>query len=158
MIRRLLVLALGLAAGIAVNIPAQAQSRIQAGVLECRGGVTTSFIVGSVTDLGCLFRPNFGPPQPYHALVRRVGVDVGITERTVLAWGVFAPTRRIGPGDLAGNYGGVSAGAAIGIGGGANVLVGGSNNSFALQPLSLSGQTGLNVALGIAGLELRYGR
>ena len=38
---------------------------------------------------------------------------------------------------------------------GANALVGGSNNSFALQPLSFEGQTGLNVAVGVVGLELR---
>jgi hypothetical protein len=43
----------------------------------------------------------------------------------------------------------------MGVGGNANALVGGSNNSFALQPLSFEGQTGLNVAVGVAGLELR---
>jgi len=72
-----------------------------------------------------------------------------------MVWAVFAPTRRIGPGDLSGSYGGVTAGAAIGIGGNANALVGGSDNSFALQPLSFEGQTGLNVAVGVASLELR---
>ena len=72
-----------------------------------------------------------------------------------MVWAVFAPTRRIGPGDLSGSYGGITAGAAIGIGGNANALVGGSDNSFALQPLSFEGQTGLNVAVGVASLELR---
>jgi Protein of unknown function (DUF992) len=51
----------------------------------------------------------------------------------------------------------VTAGAAVGVGGNANVLVGGSNSSIALQPLSLQGQTGLNLAVGVAALELRYG-
>ena len=41
---------------------------------------------------------------------------------------------------------------------GGNVLVGGSNNSIALQPLSLQGQVGLNVAAGLESLELRPGR
>ena len=75
----------------------------------------------------------------------------------MLGWAVFAPTRDIGPGDLAGNYGGVTAGAAVGVGANANVLVGGSNRSIALQPLSLQGQAGLNLAVGVAALELRYG-
>jgi hypothetical protein len=70
---------------------------------------------------------------------------------------VFAPTRDIGPGDLAGNYGGMTAEAAVGVGGNANVLVGGSNSSIALQPLSLEGQTGLNLAVGVGALELRFG-
>jgi hypothetical protein len=35
------------------------------------------------------------------------------------------------------------------------VLVGGSNRSIALQPLSLSGTVGVNLALGVSGLELR---
>jgi hypothetical protein len=38
------------------------------------------------------------------------------------------------------------------------VLYGGSNNSFALQPLSIEGQVGLNVYAGVAGLELRFGQ
>jgi hypothetical protein len=35
-------------------------------------------------------------------------------------------------------------------------MYGGSNNSFALQPLSVEGQVGLNIFGGIAGLELRF--
>jgi|ERR1700674_1483476 len=146
-------------AALAVAVgPALAQSRVQAGILECRGLGTTSFIIGSVHDLECVFRSDYAPPVRYHGLVRKLGVDIGFTEQSALAWGVFAPTRRIGPGDLAGNYAGVSAGAAVGIGAGANALVGGSNNSFALQPLSVEGQTGVNVAVGVADLELRFGR
>jgi hypothetical protein len=37
------------------------------------------------------------------------------------------------------------------------VLYGGSNNSFALQPLSVEGSIGLNVFAGIAGMALRFG-
>ena len=76
------------------------------------------------------------------------------------AWrgAVFAPTRVLGPGDLAGTYGGASASATAVVGVGANVLVGGSNNTISLQPVSLQGQTGLGVAAGVAGLELRLAR
>jgi Protein of unknown function (DUF992) len=37
-------------------------------------------------------------------------------------------------------------------------LIGGSNNTIALQPLSLQGQVGVNVAAGLESLELRPGR
>ncbi len=97
-----------------------------------------------------------GPRYHYVGVVRHIGVDIGFTDHSLLGWAVFAPTYRIGPGDLSGTYGGVTAGAAIGIGGNANALIGGSGNSFALQPLSLEGQTGINVAVGVAGLELEY--
>ena len=137
--------------------PAIAQSRVEVGVLEC-SGTTSSFIVGSVTELRCVFRQAGGArPDPYTATIRRLGVDIGINETTVISWTVFAPTRQIGPGELAGGYGGVSAGASVGVGVGANALVGGSNNTFALQPVSLQGQTGVSIAGGIAGLELRAG-
>ena len=134
--------------------PADAQARIRVGVLSCRGS-SSSFIVGSVTSLGCTFQPSAGGAERYSATVRRVGLDVGTPSRTALSWIVLAPTNRIGPGELSGSYGGVSAGAAVGVGGGANVLVGGSRNSIALQPLSVQGGTGVNLAVGIAGLELR---
>jgi hypothetical protein len=57
-------------------------------------------------------------------------------------------------GALAGNYVGVGASAAVGVGGGANALVGGSGRSFTLQPFSAQAQTGVNLAAGVASLEL----
>ena len=149
--------AAALAALALVFAPASAQ-QVQAGVLECRGGESISFIVGSVSEFTCIYRPNFGPAQAYRARLTRAGVDVGVTAVSGLAWGVFAPTNQIGLGDLSGNYGGATAGGAFVVGAGANVMYGGSNNSFALQPLSLEGQVGLNVYAGVAGLELRFGQ
>ncbi len=140
------------------SIPASAQGRVQAGVLECRGGESISFVVGSVSDLTCTYRPDFGPIQGYRATLRRAGIDVGVTAVSGLAWGVIAPTNQIGLGDLSGNYAGVTAGGAVGVGAGANVMYGGSNNSIALQPLSVEGQAGLNVYAGVASLELRFGQ
>ena len=93
-------------------------------------------------------------PEAYIATVRRFGVDIGVTAQTQFTWAVNAPNTRLGYGDLAGTYGGVGANASIGIGGGGNFLVGGPRNAYALQPISVQGQTGLNVAAGIAGLEL----
>jgi hypothetical protein len=148
--------AIALAASLTAASPAAAQ--VEAGMLEC-AGTTASFIVGSVTELRCVFRPGGGAPAvPYNAIIRRVGVDIALPANVGLAWGVFAPTRVLAPGDLAGSYGGASASATAVVGAGANVLVGGSNNTISLQPLSLQGQTGLGVAAGVAGLELRLAR
>ncbi|QWG12357.1 DUF992 domain-containing protein [Bradyrhizobium sediminis] len=160
--RRSLILA-----GIAVNLlvasfgAARAQQpmqRVQVGVLECRGGASIGFIVGSVTNLGCVLRADGLPEDRYVATIRKVGLDLGITQESALAWGVFAPVARLGPGDLAGNYAGAQGSAAIGVGVGGNVLVGGSNNTIALQPLSVQGQIGLSIAAGLESLELRPGR
>jgi hypothetical protein len=152
-----LVLAAALVAATSIA-QAQAPQRFKAGVLECRGGASVGFIVGSVTNLGCLLRSNSGRQEPYVATIRKVGLDIGITQETSLAWAVFAPVERLGVGDLSGNYAGAQGSATIGVGLGANVLVGGSRNSIALQPLSLQGQTGISVAAGLEGLELRPGR
>jgi hypothetical protein len=148
---------LALAAALALFPVGAGAQGVNAGLLECRGMGSTGFIIGSVHELECVFRTEYMPPVRYHGIVRKFGLDVGITESSVLAWGVVAPTARIGPGDLAGIYGGVSAGAAIGIGAGANALIGGSGNTIALQPVSVEGQAGINVTLGVASLELRYG-
>jgi hypothetical protein len=161
--RRSLLLA-GLAATAALAqplLPARAQdpiARVQVGVLECRGGASVGFIVGSVTHLGCVLRVEGMAEDRYIATIQKIGLDLGITEETALAWGVYAPTNRLGPGDLAGDYAGAQGSASLGVGAGGNVLVGGSNNSIALQPLSLQGSVGVNVAAGLESLELRPGR
>ena len=127
---------------------------VQAGLLECRGGQNVGFVVGSVTSLECVFQSPGHRPEAYVATVRRIGVDLGITAQTQFTWAVTAPTTRLSYGELAGSYGGIGANASVGIGGGGNFLVGGPNNAYALQPISVQGQTGLNVAAGIAGIDL----
>jgi hypothetical protein len=160
--RRSLILA-GLAIATLVTSLAgasaqQPMQRLQVGVLECRGGASIGFIVGSVTNLGCVLRAEGLPEDRYIATIRKVGVDLGITQESALAWGVYAPVARLGPGDLSGNYAGAQGSASVGVGLGGNVLVGGSDNSIALQPLSVQGQVGLSVAAGLESLELRPGR
>ena len=136
----------------------QPMQRVQVGILECRGGASVGFIVGSVTHLGCVLRVDGMPEDRYVATIRKVGLDLGITQESALAWGVFAPVARLGPGDLAGNYAGAQGSASVGVGVGGNALIGGSANSIALQPLSVQGQVGLNIAAGLESLELRPGR
>ena len=160
--RRLILLASAaltmLAASIAGANAQQPMQRVQVGVLECRGGASVGFVVGSVTNLGCVLRVDGVPDDRYIATIRKVGLDLGITAETALAWGVYAPVARLGPGDLSGDYVGAQGSASVGVGLGGNVLVGGSANSIALQPLSVQGQVGLNVAAGLESLELRPGR
>jgi hypothetical protein len=158
--RRFLILAAGALATLASSIGANAQQmqRVQVGVLECRGGASIGFIVGSVTNLGCVLRAEGMPEDRYIATIRKVGLDLGITQESALAWGVFAPVARLGPGGLSGDYVGAQGSATLGVGVGGNVLVGGSANSIALQPLSVQGQVGVSVAAGLESLELRPGR
>src|SRR6185437_14723675 len=136
------VAAAALVASFAGANAQQPMQRVQVGILECRGGASVGFIVGSVTNLGCVLRAEGMPEDRYVATIHKVGLDLGITQESALAWGVYAPVARLGPGDLSGNYAGAQGSATIGIGIGGNVLVGGSNNSIALQPLSVQGQVG----------------
>ncbi len=148
---------IGIAAAtlIASFAPASAQQSAQVGILECQGGENIGFIVGSATELECVFRSNSGASEPYIAVVHRYGLDLGITQQTGLAWAVNSPTHHIGRGALAGHFGGVGANATVGLGVGANLLVGGSDNAYSLQPLSLQGQTGLSAVAGIVDVDLR---
>ena len=152
--KRLSTFGIAIAALTASIASASALPPARAGILQCQGGQNVGFVVGSVTSLECVFQSEGRRPEPYIATVRRIGVDLGFTQQTQFSWAVSAPNSRLGRGELAGTYGGVGANASIGIGGGGNFLVGGPANSYALQPISVQGQTGLNVAAGIAGLEL----
>ena len=148
--------ALGFVAGaLAVGSPAQAQG-VRAGMLTCNVSGGFGFIFGSTKSVNCSFSPPGGPPQHYVGSIDKFGVDIGYTKEGVLLWTVLAPTTSPAPGSLAGSYGGVAASATAGVGVGANVLVGGSGSTISLQPLSIEGNTGLNVAAGVAALTLTY--
>src|ERR1700733_9628959 len=150
---RLLTSAIAIAALAASFGSASAMPPVRAGLLQCQGGQNVGFVVGSTTSLECVFQSEGRRPEPYVATVHRFGLDLGITDQTRLSWAVNAPTGRVGPGNLAGNYGGVGANASVGVGGGGNFLVGGPQNAYALQPISLQGQTGLNLPAGVAHIE-----
>lgn len=132
-------------------------SRGRAGELVCRGGPSVGLIVGSSQRLSCTFRSfQSGRRYMYSGVMRRVGLDIGITRASRLLWVVFsAQSSRIKRSTLAGNYIGASGDASFGLGAGANVLVGGFNRSISLQPLSIQGQAGVNLAVGVSGLTLR---
>jgi hypothetical protein len=132
---------------------AQAQSQAQIGVLTCNVSGSLGLILTSQKGTACTFDSQKGYSEHYLGVIRRFGLDIGATSGGVLTWAVFAAGPAV-PGVLAGNYVGATAEATVGAGLGANILVGGSNQSIALQPLSVNGQTGLNLALGVGNFEL----
>jgi hypothetical protein len=134
---------------------AAAQDRIKAGTLLCDVSGGIGMIIGSQKSVQCQFNPDQpGPPELYIGTISKFGLDIGATSGGQMVWAVYAPSSR-GFGTLAGVYSGATAEATIAVGLGANALVGGSNRTVALQPLSVTGQTGLNLAAGVASLELR---
>jgi len=150
-------LVLGLAAATSLAFAASAHADpggVKAGVLTCNVSSGWGLIFGSSKDLNCTFENGSGREEDYVGTINKYGVDIGYHNGGVIVWAVFAPTSDLAPGSLAGNYGGVTAGGAVGVGAGANALVGGSSNNVALQPVSIEGMTGLNVAAGVASITL----
>jgi Protein of unknown function (DUF992) len=136
--------------------PAHAQGSVQIGTLTCNVAGGWGFVFGSSKAVRCTFARAGGRPEHYAGSINKFGVDIGYTQGGVLVWGVFAPSAGLPSGALSGNYVGATGSATIGVGAGANVLVGGSNRTISLQPVSIEGNTGLNVAAGIGAMSLRY--
>jgi hypothetical protein len=132
--------------------PAQAQSRIKTGTLVCDVSAGFGMIIASRKAVSCTFTNTRGAREDYVGTFTTVGIDVGVTTAETVVWAVFQPSAA--PWSLAGTYVGATAEATVVAGLGANVLVGGSNKTIALQPVSVSGQTGLNIAAGIGGMTL----
>jgi hypothetical protein len=138
-----------------VGNPAHAQgSTSRQGMLTCRTSPSLGLIVGSTQRLACQFKENSGRTQDYVGRMNRVGLDLGFTAGGVMAWGVIGSSDAVRPGALTGHFVGASGDISVGVGAGANVLIGGTAQGISLQPLSVEGQVGLNLALGVAGLTL----
>jgi len=138
---------------------AEARSGVKIGVLNCNVKGSASFIFGSSRDLTCVYTPaDKGRKEVYVGEINRWGIDIGYQSKGKIVWAVFAPSKSVRRGALAGGYGGVSAAVAAGYGVGANALLGGFEKSIALQPLSVEGIKGANIAAGITGLDLRRAR
>lgn len=153
-----LMLGVAAAATVLALAPAQAAPHgVRVGELTCNVASGWGFVFGSSKDLHCTYRGN-GHFEHYTGSISKFGVDVGYTEGGVLVWGVFAPTSDMRKGALSGDYVGASAQATVAVGVGANALVGGFDKSIALQPLSVEGTKGLNVAAGIGSISLHESR
>ena len=137
---------------------AQTDGRVQAGKLSCDISRGIGLIIASQRTLNCAFTPSVpGPPEFYAGTLTKIGLNLGITAESVVIWAVYAPPSRP-PGALAGSYVGAAAEASVVAGMAANVLLGGSNQTVELQPLAVRSQMGLNIAAGVAGIELRWVR
>jgi hypothetical protein len=130
---------------------------VKIGTLACHVSSGWGFVIGSSRDLHCNFTP--GRPmdgEHYAGTISKFGVDIGYTGGGEIIWEVFAPSSDLRHGALQGDYAGATASATVGVGAGAHVLVGGMDRSIALQPLSIEGNEGLNVAAGIGAISLKF--
>ena len=145
---------IGLASAFAAALTlATAEARpVKTGTLECQVAPGIGYVFVSRKEVSCRFSPQRGRPEYYRGVVSKLGIDIGVTRGGVIIWGVYEPTYH--PGSLGGRYVGASAEATVVGGLGANLLVGGSDGAVALQPLSVQGQMGLNVAAGIGEVLL----
>jgi hypothetical protein len=146
----------GLTFGLVTAIGgAVAQDRVKAGTLVCDVSGGIGMIIASQKGVQCSFNPDMpGPRETYVGTISKFGLDIGATTSGQMIWAVWAPSK-LAFGVLAGTYAGATAEATAILGVGANVLIGGSNSTVALQPLSVTGQAGINLAGGVASLELR---
>ena len=149
------ITAAALATGGAANA---APAGIKVGTLTCDVAAGAGFIFGSTKDLTCTYQPTKARVEYYTGTISKWGVDIGYTGKGKLIWAVFAPTSDVRPGAIEGEYAGATAQATVAVGVGANALIGGLDKSIALQPVSVSGSTGLNVAAGIGQISLKHRR
>jgi hypothetical protein len=150
----LAIVAAGVATG-ALLLGTPTQAAVETGQLACTVGGGPGLIIGSSRPLNCTFSGPSGP-EHYVGSISKLGVDLGYLSGGQMLWGVVAGTAYPGPGSLAGSYTGATASAAVGAGIGANALIGGLNRSFTLQPVSVEGQSGLDVSGGVATVNLQY--
>jgi hypothetical protein len=170
---RAIVAVLGLAFALITSVqPAMAQGEasapassggsggatVRAGYLTCHIASGWGFIFGSSRKLECAYALQPGYTEYYTGSITKLGADIGYLGSGVIIWAVLAPTTNLGQGALSGHYAGATASAAVGVGAGANVLIGGFHSSIALQPISIEGQNGLNVAAGVASMALAFNK
>ena len=154
--RRFMLSLIAMSAVTAISPAVFAQSGgVNVGSLQCRVSGGMGFVFGSSKDLDCLLVRPDGKGERYVGTINKYGVDIGFTKEAQIVWLVFAPGA-VAPGALAGEYGGATASATVGAGVGANVLVGGNARQITLQPVSVEGSVGLNVAAGVGEIQLKY--
>jgi hypothetical protein len=135
---------------------AQAEGGVNVGVLDCHVSGSVGYLIGSDKTMTCVFKRPDGSQENYRGEITRYGLDIGFTRETRMFWGVVAPGN-VARGALAGTYAGAGADVAAGLGVGANALFGGGNSQIALQPVSVNGNVGVNVAAGVSKLTLAPG-
>jgi hypothetical protein len=163
-------IALFAVAALAVTMSAAPQARARGeaptksvtkiGYLSCHVASGWGFIFGSSRKLQCTYTPAQAGKkiENYKGSISKFGADIGYQQSGIILWTVLSPGVKVteNPGLLSGHYGGATASATLGVGIGGNLLVGGMDGSISLQPLSIEGTTGLNVAAGVAMLDLKF--
>jgi hypothetical protein len=140
---------------LATTAVADEVKRTELGLLECTVEGGLGMLLGSSKKMTCEFTHSDDTVEKYTGKIDKLGLDIGITGESFMKWVVFTPLgNAVGDHALQGVYRGVSAEASLGIGLGANALIGGSDKKIGLQPLSVEGKTGLNIAIGLAALTL----
>ena len=127
---------------------------VKAGFLVCQESPGWGLVLGSSRDIACNYTPAPGVHEHYTGRINRVGADIGYISSGKLLWEVVAPTSDVRRGDLDGSYAGLTAGATVGIGANVNAMIGGFHESIVLQPISVEGNNGLDVAAGIMSMTL----
>ena len=153
--RRALVALLAFAVSIGAVRTSSAQAGLKVGQLRCEVSAGLGMIIMSSKEMRCAFTSAQGVKEYYYGKIQKFGLDIGVTNKGILAWTVFSATNGSQRGALAGEYVGVDASATVAAGVGANYLVGGSSRSITLQPWSVQAQSGLALAGGVAALTLR---
>ncbi len=149
-----LFLASAVLAAVSV-LPASAQEFVKTGALSCDVSAGLGLILVQKQTMRCLFTSTKGgSPDAYTGRIDEYGVALGEVAQGHLIWAVFAPASGVPHGALAGTYAGAGGEATVGVGLGANVLVGGTGRAFSLQPVSVEGQVGVNVAAGVTTVTL----
>jgi hypothetical protein len=129
----------------------------QVGTLVCAMGPRVGLLVGSRQRLKCQYtQVRSGRVENYSGRITRFGLDLGVTVRGIMRWRVLARTRGQQNGALSGQYVGASGDVSLGVGIGGKFLIGGTRRSIMLQPVSVVGKVGVNLAVGVTGLNLRF--
>jgi len=138
--------------------PALTIERTKVGTLFCDISAGIGLIVTSKKNLTCVFMPSqHGPREIYSGTISKYVLDLGVTAGGEMIWAVYVSSKKRF-GALAGQYSGAGAEVIVGASLGANLLVGGSDRTVTLQPVSVQSQDGLNLAVGVAGIDLRPAR
>jgi hypothetical protein len=157
---RKMIVAAGILLAVASLVPAahadEQKATVRAGYLTCHVSSGWGFIFGSSRSMKCSYALQPGYTESYTGSITKFGADIGYLSSAVMIWAVLAPTNNLGQGALAGHYAGATASVAVGVGAGTNVLIGGFKSSIALQPITIEGQNGLNVAAGVAAMSLHF--
>lgn len=137
---------------------AEETAGLQIGIIKCNviPGSRVNLLVRSTADVECTWE-YAGAVEKYKGETGiALGLDLSFKDNETIAFTVIAASSDVTPGKyaLAGKYVGGQADAALGVGVGAKVLVGGGNKNVSLQPLALSGSTGVGASAGVGFLYI----